>query len=421
LAKIDDALVELRKQKIHTWFDLGLFIDQFRERNSNAAFKKDFKAFGNHIEKGGIAFITFYFTIDGITVETEKYAKTFKKIYPNIPIHYIAGEIKPEADELIPEGAFTKVIKEMDGFDNWPLYDDFFKIKMERGSTEYNALILKFWDEVLVLVEKLGRYIEENNISLLYPINVCSNPGNVSLGLATVLISEYLGIPVMNNNHDFYWEGGNREVVIKKKGLKKGPRDFFFHNAHVGEFFSVIDMVYPWESRSWLSVNINRLQHRHLVNIKGHNPANSAMIGTAVDIKPDQISRRDIIKAFMQMASIFANHKDTITVHKVADHLKSERSLKPILLGCNTVKNFDFVNNNIVFLQPTRIISRKSIELNFLLVKQLFANVDFTKKFQDNPQLTLSILVSGPIPHGQQNYYEHLLEDFKTFLEEIDL
>lgn len=419
MAKIDDLVGELKKQDIQTWFDLGLFIDRFKERHSAAAFKDDFKVFGDHLEKGGIAFLTFYFTIDGITVETEKYAKIFKKIYPNIPIHYIAGEIKPEADELIHKVAFKKVIKEMDGFDNWPLYDDFFKIKMERGSTEYNDLILKFWDEVLVLVEKLGRYIEENNISLLYPINVCSNPGNVSLALATVLISEYLGIPVMNNNHDFYWEGGNRGVVVKKKGLKKGPRDFFFHNAHVGEFFSVIDMVYPWESRSWLSLNINRLQHRHLVNIKGHNPANSAMIGTAVDIKPDQISRRDIIKAFMQMASIFANHKDTITVHKVANHLKSKRSLRPILLGYNTVKNFDFVNNNIVFLQPTRIISRKSIELNFLLAKQLFANTDFTKKFQDNPQLTLSLLVSGPIPHGQQNYYEHLLEDFMNFLEEI--
>ncbi len=415
--KIDEILGDLRKQEIKTWFDLGLFIDRFKEQHSATAFKEDLKAFGGHLETGGIAFITFYFAIDGITVETEKYTKTFKKIYPSIPIHYIAGEIKPEADELIHKDAFKKEIKEMDGFDNWPLYDDFFKIKMERGSTEYNDLILKFWKEVLILVEKLGRYIEEENIALLYLINVCSNPGNVSLALATVLISEYLGIPVINNNHDFYWEGGNREVEIKKKGLKKGPRDFFFHNAHVGEFFSVIDVIYPWESRSWLNVNINKLQHTHLVNIKGHNPANSAMIGTAVDTKLKQMSTRDIIKAFMQMASIFANKKETITVHTAAHHIKSKRSLKPILLGYKTLKKFDFVNNNIVFLQPTRVISRKSIELNFKLVRQLFSNEDFSKKFRDNPQLTLSLLVSGPIPHGQQNYYQDLLEDFKKFLE----
>jgi glycosyltransferase involved in cell wall biosynthesis len=419
LAKIDSILSELRKQEINTWFDLGLFIDRFKERSSNAAFKGNAKAFDSHLEKGGVAFISFYFAIDGITVEAGKYVKTIKRIYPNIPIHYIAGEIKPEADELIHKDAFKKVIKEMDGFDNWPLYNDFFKIKMERGSTEYNALIGKFWDEVLVLVEKLGRYIEENNISLLYLINVCSNPGNVSLALASVLISEYFGVAVISNNHDFYWEGGNREVEKKTKGLKNGPRDFFFHNAHVGEFFSVIDMIYPWESRSWMNVNINKIQHNHLINIKGHNPANSAMIGTAVDTNLNQMSKRDIIKAFMQVSSIFANTKDTITVHTAAHHIESERSLKPILLGYKTIKKFDFVNNNIIFLQPTRVISRKSIELNFKLVRQLFKNEDFFKKFHDNPQLSLSLLVSGPIPHGQQNYYQDLVQDFKNFLKEL--
>jgi len=414
---ISKVLKELKKEKINTWFDLGLFIDKFREEKLTSAFEGDVNSFDFNIEKGGIAFITFYFTIDGITVETEKYAKTFKNIYPNIPIHFIAGEIKQEADELIPKDAFKKVIPEMEAFDAWPLYNDFFKIRMERGSKEYNDLIGKFWEEVLVLVEKLGSYIEENDISLLYLINVCSNPGNVSLALATVLISEYLGIPVINNNHDFYWEGGNREVDIKSKGLKKGPRDFFFHNAHVGEFFSLIEMIYPWESRSWMNVNINKIQQNHLIDINGHNPANVALIGTAVDTKTHQMSKRDIIKAFMQVSTIFANKKDTITVHTAAKHTKSERSLKPILLGYKTIRNFDFVNNNIVFLQPTRVISRKSIELNFKLIKRLFSYDSFYEKFITIPQLKLSLIVSGPIPHGQQNYYQELKRDFKNFLE----
>ncbi|MGA9270804.1 MAG: glycosyltransferase family 4 protein, partial [Lutimonas sp.] len=417
--KIKDVLEELNKEEINTWFDLGLFLDRFKERKFKPAFEGDAKGFDRYLEKGGLAFITFYYTIDGITVETEKYAKTFKNIYPDIPIHFIAGEIKEEADELIPAWAVKKVIPQMEAFDAWPLYEDFFKIKMERGSVEYNELIGKFWKEVLYLVEALGSYIEENDISLLYLINVCSNPGNVSMALATILISEYLGLPVINNNHDFYWEGGNREVEIKKKGLKKGPRDFFFHNAHVGEFFSLIEMVYPWESRSWMNLNINRIQQNHLININGHNPANVALIGTAVDMKSHRMSKRDIIKAFMQVSSIFANKKDTITVHTAARHTKSERSLKPILLGCETVKKFDFVNNNIVFLQPTRVISRKSIELNFKLIKRLFSYETFYEKFVTNPQLKLSLIVSGPIPHGQQDYYQDLKRDFKKFLEKL--
>ena len=66
--------------------------------------------------------------------------------------------------------------------------------------------------------------------------------------------------------YDAIWSESNPdwELEIKKKGLKKGPRDFFFHNAHVGEFFSVIEMIYPWESRSWMNVNINRIQQNHL-------------------------------------------------------------------------------------------------------------------------------------------------------------
>jgi glycosyltransferase involved in cell wall biosynthesis len=419
LTKISGILKELKNKKINTWFDLGLFIDTFKEQNSKSAFKGDTQSFDAHLEKGGIAFLTFYFTIDGITVETGKYAKTFRNIYPNIPIHFIAGDIKEEADELIPNDAFRKVIPEMEAFDAWPLYKDFFKIKMERGSKAYNDLIGKFWKEVLVLVEKLGNYIEENDISLLYLINVCSNPGNVSLALATVLISEHLGIPVINNNHDFYWEGGNKEVDIKKKGLKKGPRDFFFHNAHVGEFFSVIEMLYPWESRSWMNVNINKIQQSHLIDINGHNPANVTLIGTAVDTKTHQMSKRGIIKAFMQVSTIFANKKDTITVHTAAHHTESKRSLKPILLGYKTIQKFDFVNNNIVFLQPTRVISRKSIELNFKLVKRLFSYDSFYEKFIDNPQLKLSLIVSGPIPHGQQDYYNDLKKDFKNFLEKL--
>lgn len=417
--KIDEILKSLKQEPIHTWFDLGLFMDRFRDNLSNSAFDGTKKIFDKQLEKGGVGFITFYFTVDGITIEVEKYAKILKQIYPEIPLHYIAGEIRHEADELIPKDAHRKIIKEIDGFDNWTLFDDFFKVKMERGSAEYNALIGKFWKQVLTIVKKLGSYIEDNDIKLLYLVNVCSNPGNVSLALASVLVSESLGVPVINNNHDFYWEGGNRDVEIKKKGLKKGPRDFFYHNAHIGEFFSVIEMCYPWESRSWMTVNINKIQYNHVIKTNGHNPANVAMIGTAVDTSEYRMSKRDVIKAFMQVSTIFANKKDTITVHTAANHVKSERSLKPILLGYKTIKKFDFINNNIVFLQPTRVISRKSIELNFKLIRNLFAYPDFYEKFQENPKLKLSVLVSGPIPHGQLNYYQELVSDFNHFLEEL--
>ncbi len=182
-------LKALKKEQINTWFDLGLFIDRIREKKPSVEFPGELDDFKHQIEKGGVGLISFFFTIDGITVEANKYTSVLKSIFPETKVHYIAGEIHPEASELI-DSPYQKEIKEMDGFDNWPLYNKFFKEKLERGNESYNELIGEFWDEVLVIVEKLGKYIEENNINLLYIINVCSNPGNVSLALAVVLLSE---------------------------------------------------------------------------------------------------------------------------------------------------------------------------------------------------------------------------------------
>ena len=410
---------ELRSEPIKTWFDLGLFIDELRDAPPKAKFGGDVKEFKHHIGTGGIGLITFYFSIDGITVEANKYTRVLKNIFPKTDIHYIAGEIKPEAADLI-DSPFTKEIKEMDGFDNWPLYNKFFNEKLERGSPGYNKLIEEFWEDALVISEKLGKYIEEHNINLLYIINVCSNPGNVSLALAVVLISEYFGIPVINNNHDFYWEGGNRKEDRVKQGLPKGPRDFFFTNSDVGEFFSVIEVLFPWERKSWMTVNINHLQYERTIQICGHNPVNVEQIGTAIEYNSHlKVSKRDIFSTFKQVASIFANTKESLTVHAVSRNLDSDRSLRPILLGYKTQKQFDFTSNNIVFLQPTRVISRKSIELNFTLIAKMISNKRFRTKLIDNPDLKISLIVTGPIPHGQQGYYEKLKQDYNKFLKKL--
>ena len=420
MTKTKQLIQLLNNKNVKTWFDLGLFIDEFKKEDFFNPVKNNFDDFHKEIDDSAIAFLSYHFTVDGITVEIEKYSQIFNSIFPNSKIHYVAGQIYEESNELIDDKYIKKEIPELRGFDDWHLYNDFFNNKIERGSEAYNLLIEKFWNDVLDVTGKLGAYIEDNNIKLLYQVNVNSNPGNVSFALATVLISEFFGIPVINNNHDFYWEGGNRKVEIEAKGLEKGPRDFFFLNSDVGEFFSIIETIYPWSSRLWMNVNINNIQQKHLIEKNGLNPSNVELLGTAIDnCVFNNLSKRDSIKAFMQVASIFANDKETITVHKADNNIGSKRSLRPILLGNKSQKDFDFVNNNIVFLQPTRVISRKNIEINFILIEKLFENIDFVRKFKDNPQLHLSIIVTGPIPQGQQKYHEQLIEDFSEFLNKL--
>ena len=105
--KITSFLKELRDQPIKTWFDLGLLIDQIRETSPKASFPGDIDAFKDHIQAGGIGLLSFYFSIDGITVEANKYTQVLQNIYSKVKIHYIAGDIQPEADDLI-QSSFKK-------------------------------------------------------------------------------------------------------------------------------------------------------------------------------------------------------------------------------------------------------------------------------------------------------------------------
>jgi len=89
----------------------------------------------------------------------------------------------------------------------------------------------------------------------------------------------------------------------------------------------------------------------------------------------------------------------------------------PILIG-NVTKVFkNFVDENIIFLQPTRIVSRKRIEVGFKLVKELFESKRFLNKFYESPNLKLTILVTGPIPPGQSGYFIKLISRFKELLD----
>jgi len=421
---IKELIKTLKNEPIHTWFDLGLYVDRVREDTANiepVSKAKSFEEFKRELVKGGVGFITYQYSVDGVTVEIQKYSQAIRNVIPGIPVHFIAGDFLPEADRFIDKSIKKCALPEIQGFDNWKLYDDFFFTKLERGSKEYNSLITKFWNEVLVIVDVLGGYIEKKNIGLLYLVNVCSNPGNVALSLACALISEHLRIPVINNNHDYYWEGGNKKIDILTKGLRPGPRDFFFTNSHIGEFFSLIEVLYPWESRLWMTVNINRNQTDHCINVNGQNPANVCEIGTAVDTdRYTTLTKRKKINAFLQVQSMLGGYKKNLEVKEPREVIKNlSYSANPVLIGNRTERSFDFVNSNIVFLQPTRLMPRKRIEVGFKLITRLFEDADFCAKFDSNPELKLTLLITGPIPLGQIEYAKKLVSLFAEILKQL--
>lgn len=422
----ESLLGALKKEKIRTWFDLGLFIDRFREEHEQQEWcaPERFEDFAGRLQKGGIGFVTFHYMVDGVTVEIGKYASLAEKLFPGIPVHYIGGRFRNKSETIIPGRYKRHKIAELAGFDEWDLYEPFFMQEMERGSDNYNALIVAFWEQTLRILKKLGTYIREQGIEVLYVVNVCSNPGNVSAALALVLLSEFLQIPVINNNHDFYFEGGNSRFDRRSKGLKKGPRDFFFTNAHLGEVFSIIEMLFPWESKTWLNVNINSAQSDHLVRYKGHNPARVMEIGTAVDTNAyTKNDKRRNINAILQFETILARYRKRLVSYSVEDveegMLVSEKKPRPILVGHKTCPVEKFSSENIIFLQPTRIISRKRIELGFSLLKKIIDNVEMQNKLINTPNLKITLLISGPIASGHYDYFRKVLKRFRQLMEEI--
>ncbi len=424
MLKFKRMINALNAQKIKSWEDLNYFLKEFRQViTPHYEFKGSFEEFKNDIRSGGIAIITYGYGVDGVSVEICKYIRILNEIFDDIDIHLIGKECAEIFDQSVKLSCNHFIVKEMAGFAQWKLFDLFFKTKLKKGGRHYISLLKKFWKEVLLISKQIGRYISENNIKLLYLVNTNSNPGNVSLALSMVLVSEYLQIPVISNNHDFYWEAGSSEIEIKHHGKKPGPRDHYFTNFHIDEIFSIIKMIYPWKSRIWFLLNINQEQTGRLVQDFGHDPENVWEIGTAIDselFKPlkDDNRKLEILKQISDALSNNGNDIKTIPVEKIISEKSFEQNPFPFVIGYK--ENTDISLKDIIFLQPTRIIERKNIEMDFDLLQKLTENDAFRKNFQQNDIRNIILLITGPLITGHYNYFLMLLKRFREMLQNID-
>ena len=138
-------LTRLHQEHLNTWFDPGLYIDRLRDHLPTFEHvPDDFNDFLSQLEQG-IAFVSFDFGIDGVSMEVSKYAKAFEQFGKQTSIHFIAGTFK-KGHQTILEQRWTKhTVSYIDGFNGCPTYKDYFETKLSRGSREYNNLIEQLW------------------------------------------------------------------------------------------------------------------------------------------------------------------------------------------------------------------------------------------------------------------------------------
>ncbi len=373
--------------------------------------------------KRGVAFVTYDYGIDGVSIEISKYADCCEAFLSDsdrsTPIHLIGGEFFEQADNVIQPHWKRFQIEGVNGWSKWDggkWFSKLFYKDMPVGSEVSREMAVEIWTQAVSISLRLAEYVSSEGIGLLVPVNINSNPGNLAYALGMVLVSEYLGIYVINSNHDFLWEGG-APAFEHAPDEKAGVRDHFYHNVENTPFFDVFASLYPWNGDLWLQVNINRLQSAHLMDVDGFAPQRVSELSTAISekfFKP--FGRPEVLSVRRRMGLILADGTGVPTTVALADHQAGlgdwMQQQKPVLLGRRAGVKMNPVSEGlIVLLQPTRIIARKRIERDLHLLRALFEREAFRETFTASDR-TLQLHITGPAPIEHQVDLETVLKAF---------
>jgi hypothetical protein len=167
----------------------------------------------------------------------------------------------------------------------------------------------RIYKEKEYLKEKIYAFLERFNIDLLVAENVLAIPMHIPLGVALTEVIAETGVPAIGHHHDFYWE-----------------RPRFLLNA----IPEILDMAFPPDLPSMKHVVINTVAQKDLAAKTG---ISSHLIYNVID---------------------FDRAKTGID-----EYNKNLRA------------DMGFSDQDVLVLQPTRIVSRKGIEQALYLVERL--------------------------------------------------
>jgi glycosyltransferase involved in cell wall biosynthesis len=396
------------------------------EKTAKPHTKEDFLQLINK----GIAFVTYDYGIDGVSIEINKYAKCLEQIlagYGRCKLHFIGGDFYDKADTILEKGWGRF---ELDGANGWSKWDGgswFSKLyyeDMTDGTKESEQLAAEMWEQGRDLAIKMGRYITENDISLIIPVNVCSNPGNLAFGLAIAIAAESLGLYVINSSHDYYWEGG-KKTSEKQADEPAGVRDHFFRNSKNKPFFDLFEKLYPLNGQRWLQVNINRPQSRMLIEKYEFSKDVVSEITTAISDEFFKETRdEDVKSARLRMAHILSDGHAKIKSIPIDEHLEKldewMQNQKPIVVGSGRDCVLDPTKDGTIYLlQPTRVIGRKRIEKDVELIRALLGFKKFRKEFKQSGDGPLVLHITGPVPIEHKSDLEKILIEYKDLCAEL--
>ncbi|NIS78642.1 MAG: hypothetical protein GTO14_00050 [Anaerolineales bacterium] len=405
-----------------SWDDINQLLTQVRNRASTSE-QLTREAFVRRFAQG-TSFLTFDYGIDGVSIEISKYARALEGFYEAFdgkPLHFIGGDFYPQADSVLEADWRRLQIDGINGWSKWHQGRWFAKLfyeDMPENSTRSAELSGEIFRQAVSIAERLGDYLIKHDIALLIPVNIASNPGNLALAVAFVLVTESLGLYVINSNHDFYWEGG-KPPTERKSEDPPGVRDHFFRNVDNQSFFHLFKRLYPWNGRHWLQVNINRLQSDRLVQDLGFPREKVFELSTSVSDKFfEDYTQEDVKQARLRMGYILSDGEPILHSIPVDDHLANLADWmggqKPCFLGARAGLSLDPTSETLIYLlQPTRVIARKRIERNLFLIRALLEHSPFFNTFEKDERRQLVLHITGPTPIEHQADLEEVLHAYQ--------
>ncbi len=422
-------LSELTRQtRPSSWEEINDLLTHIQERGHPTRPRVD-DDYRRHFGRG-TAFITFGYGIDGVTIEVAKYAQSLEDIYRSAHSHaiYLIGEsFAPETASILPPDWQRIPLNGIDGWDKWGdgvWFDALFRKTLIARSEASRRLAINIFEQAASIAERLGRLLVEHQITLLAPVNIASNPGNLAATLGVIMATEALGTHVLNINHDFYWEGG-KSLAERTADELPGVRDHFFKNILNRPFFELFRRLYPWNGERWLQVNINARQSRKLIQ-KHRFPQEKVMeISTCVsDRFFEAYDQQDVLDCRNRMGYILSDgdaiiHPRTVDEHIAALDLWMEEQ-KPCVISARPGLTVDLrAEGLLILLQPTRVIGRKRITKNLDLIEALLTKSQLREAFENNPQRQLVLHITGPAPREHKADLLSVLQRFKNVVDTL--
>ncbi len=118
-----------------------------------------------------IAFITFNYGIDGVSIEISKYARCFEKIFgENTEVHLIGGQFFENSNAVLKKRWKKLAIPNFDGWDKWAggkWFEKLFYSDMPADSELSDKMAVEIYNQATEFSEILYKYLTENNISIV--------------------------------------------------------------------------------------------------------------------------------------------------------------------------------------------------------------------------------------------------------------